>query len=197
MDVLDRAMDGLCRGIKFGKTKCGGLPVPFNMDFLSPGTFNIFGCKLTDFDGLPILAVPTQGTVPVWPPFPSGAGGIFGGSTSQFRLYVSPTLTMGLGISLCFGPFDAGMNIKSPVGDIAGNCVVLATMLGPTCDQAADEDYVIEEEHADLAAIGACDVRENSISPIRSWLLDGPVVVVGEPTTIQSTLATSEYAFLK
>jgi hypothetical protein len=66
-----------CNGIKFGKKSCGGIPMPFNMSFLDPGTFNIFGCKLFKFDGLPIFAVPTVGPIPVWPPNPNQAGAIF------------------------------------------------------------------------------------------------------------------------
>jgi hypothetical protein len=92
--------------MSFGSNTCAqGLPVPFNMAFLSPGTYNIMGCKpqapiipkfFPDDAGLPIFAFPTNGIVPIRPIFPSGAGGIFGGDTSQFRMYISPTLTAGL-----------------------------------------------------------------------------------------------------
>ena len=53
--------------------------MPFNMAFLSPGTYNIFGCKLMDDDGLPIFAFPSANALlPIWPPDPTQVGGIFG-----------------------------------------------------------------------------------------------------------------------
>ncbi|MDR2191136.1 MAG: hypothetical protein LBP53_08485 [Candidatus Peribacteria bacterium] len=60
--------------------------------------------------GLPVFSFPTLGPLNVMgvpiPPFRpinfQGAGGIFGGSSSQFRIYVAPTLTLQLGIAMCF-----------------------------------------------------------------------------------------------
>jgi len=150
--------------------------MPFNMSFLDLGTFNIFGCKLFKFDGLPIFSVPTAGVIPVWPPDPTQAGGIFKGDVSQFRIYVSPTLTNGLGFSLCFGPPSVGKSIKSPVGDVAGNCLVMATTLGATCTEPREDpkkdsketDYLLEENHAALASLGVCDEKQNLNSPFVS-----------------------------
>ena len=61
-----------------------------------------------DDDGIPIFAFPAASIIPVRPPSPSQVWGIFGGSVSQFRIYISPTLTAGLGIAMCFGPYDVG-----------------------------------------------------------------------------------------
>lgn len=37
--------EGLCSGFGSNNASCNkGLPVPFNMAFLAPGTFNIMGC---------------------------------------------------------------------------------------------------------------------------------------------------------
>lgn len=47
----------------------------------------------------------------------------------MIRVYLSPTLTMGLGVAICFGPQTAGNAIPQPFRDIAGNCIVLATQL--------------------------------------------------------------------
>ncbi len=63
-DVMQSVWNTLCKWIKFGETNCWGLPIPFNMSFLSPGTMNVFGCKLFDDPGLPLVAFPT--TIPTW-----------------------------------------------------------------------------------------------------------------------------------
>lgn len=48
----------------------------------------------------------------------------------MIRIYVSPTLTMGIGIAICFGPYTVGAKIPSPFRHIAGNCIVLAKNFG-------------------------------------------------------------------
>lgn len=194
-----------CNGIKFGKKSCGGIPMPFNMSFLDPGTFNIFGCKLFKFDGLPVFSVPTAGPIPVWPPNPSQAGGVFKGDISQFRIYASPTITNGLWFSLCFWPPSVWQNIKSPVGDVVGNCLVMATTLWATCTEprkdpektTKETDYILEENHARLAAMGTCEEKEHLNSPFISPELGGPVNIGGSPIALQSSLVTAETSYLK
>jgi hypothetical protein len=44
----------------------------------------------------------------------------------MIRIYAAPTLTMSMGVAICLGPMGAGINMPSPVGDIAGNCIVTA-----------------------------------------------------------------------
>ena len=138
---LDTALQWLCQGFKLGKGGCQWLPVPFNQAFLAPGEYQVFWCvpklpnplyipfKLlnqTLGKWLPIISFPAS-TIPfVWPPIPAGAGGIFGGTTSQFRLYIAPTLTMGLGIAMCFWPYSLGKAIPKPFSDLGGNCIVFA-----------------------------------------------------------------------
>jgi hypothetical protein len=101
---LDEVLKWLCQGFELGKGGCQGIPVPFNQAFLAPGQYHLFWCvpklpnplyipfKLlnqTLGKGLPILSFPTNATPFVRPPNPAGAGGIFQGETSQFRLYLA------------------------------------------------------------------------------------------------------------
>lgn len=129
---IDKALDWLCKWFSIWKNSwCGGIPVPFNQAFLAPGKYHLFGCfnlPLTPLDKwLPVLSFPTDvPLVPVWPPTPAGAGWIFGWVTSQFRLYVAPTLTLGLGMAICLGPYALWVRLPKPFRDIVWNCVVFA-----------------------------------------------------------------------
>lgn len=113
----------------------GNLPVPFNMAFLSPGTFNVFGCKAWNDKWLPTFFFPWTLQTPAWPiPIPYGQKGPgdgfywvgWGTYPSMIRIYVSPTLTMSVGTAICFGPYSAWINLPSPIKHIAGNCIVIA-----------------------------------------------------------------------
>jgi hypothetical protein len=187
-----------CMGIKFGKKSCGWLPMPFNISLLDPWTFNIFGCRLFKFDWLPLFAVPTSSIIPVWPPDPNMAWWVFGWTAwvSQFRLYVSPTLTMWLWFSLCFGPFGVWISLKSPIGDIAWNCLVITTMLGKTCteprkdpeEDQKETNYILEPNHMKLWSIPSCDVKVHNRSPFNAPSLGGKTSVPWYPSSIQSTL---------
>lgn len=137
---LDEGLKWLCEGFKLSKQWCQWIPVPFNQAFLAPGQYHVFGCipKFppigTIFQAInntigkwfPILSFPTNSTIPIWPPSPSGAWGIFGWSTSQFRLYIAPTMTLGLGIAICVWPYSLGVKLPKPIRDIGGNCIVFA-----------------------------------------------------------------------
>ena len=133
---------------------CKWVPVPFNEAFLAPGDYHIFWCvpKLPNplfvpFEtinktlgkGLPLLSFPTTLIAPpippvpfsafLWIPAPMGAWWIFwdiAAFTSQFRLYIAPTLTLGLWIAMCFWPYWVGIKLPKPFRDLWGNCVVFA-----------------------------------------------------------------------
>jgi len=176
-DTLMEWMDTMCKWMKFWETSCGWLPVPFNMAFLSPGTFNIFGCELAKDKWLPLVFFPATIQTPVWPvpsvwpigqKWPTDGFYRVGGWVydSLFRMYVSPTLTWWLWLATCFGPYKAGMNIKSPVGDIAGNCVVLWWLIWPSCtddSQVYDDDdgqrntSTLTPEMMNLWELNTCD----------------------------------------
>ena len=124
---------------------CGGagcLPMPFNYAFLAPPDMPY-----------PIIAFPATLTTPVGPmpmvssiffPLP-GMSNIPGPILSMFRMYLSPTLTGGLGISMCFGPYPMSPTVPPPVFPIPypppiGNCFVTATKALPQslCDKIED-----------------------------------------------------------
>lgn len=185
-----------CQGFRFGKKMCGGgRPIPFNNDLLSPWAFHIFWCKpkapvipkiFPDFAWLPIFAFPTNGIIPVWPVNPVGAWGIFWGKTSQFRTYVTRTTANGMWLSLCFWPYDT-LKLPTPLGDVAGNCIVIAGNIWGQCT-AADETQPPENltpkiisthkdtearttllpKQLDAYAIGSCDDKKNTSSPFVS-----------------------------
>ncbi|MEI7557818.1 MAG: hypothetical protein WCJ45_03115 [bacterium] len=60
--------------------------------------------------------------------------GVPGGPYSSFfRLYLVPTLTLGMGMAMCFGPYSMGIKLPKPFRDIAGNCIVFALPPLTTC----------------------------------------------------------------
>jgi len=154
--VLDEALKWLCGGFSIENAACQWLPVPFNMSFLTPWEFNIFGCKpkfptinriFPDDKWFPAFWFPGTQQTSVGPiPFPwwtqmlsnvddfgYGFPSEWGNYPSAVRIYVSPTLTMGLGLAVCLGPQAWFNNIPSPFQDVAGNCVVLALPSPTVC----------------------------------------------------------------
>lgn len=145
---LQNIADTTCKGFSFGLESnlksCKGLPVPFNQAFLAPGNYHLMGCiplePLTKSlgKGLPIFHFPGTLTTPAGPvPIPWGLKGPrdgflrpSGGTRSSWiRIYAAPTLTSQLGLAICLGSYQAGMNLPSPFSDIGGNCIVTAIPL--------------------------------------------------------------------
>jgi hypothetical protein len=131
-----------CQWYKFGKKMCGPWsPIPFNTDLLSPWAFQVFGCKITDFKWLPIFAIPAAWIIPFWPINPAQVGWIFWGKVSQFRTYLTWTTSNWLWLSLCFWPYDT-VKLPTPIGDVWGNCLVIAGNIGPQCTSVDDDKPV-------------------------------------------------------
>lgn len=160
---LDAALQGLCQGFKIGEWWCQWVPVPFNQAFLAPGDYHIFWCvpqlpnplypifkmlNTTIGKGMPLLNIPgNRWPTPIgYVPAPGFFGFPFKWATdgfflwtlwwtypSQFRLYVAPTLTLGLGMAMCFGPYTVGKALPKPFRDLWGNCVVFALPPLTTC----------------------------------------------------------------
>ena len=120
------------------------LPVPFNQALLWEWKYHAFGCFEIPFlsetigKWMPVLHAPAMWwSYPAvwffwipsyWPTF-DGFYWLWSPSTldSYFRLYLMPTMTMKLGIALCFWPYNMGwIDFWDPLGDIAWNCVVFA-----------------------------------------------------------------------
>lgn len=138
---VEGALDDVAEAIaNFSCIGGGCFPMPFNRAFLVPPDFP-----------LPMLALPTTLPTPVGPmPFfdmfhaiaPIGAASIPGPIMSQLRLYFSPTLTGGIGMALCWGPYPQAPTVPPPVWPIPypppiGNCMVMALpvddMFGGLC----------------------------------------------------------------
>lgn len=85
-DQIAGAVEGAIAGLRCGGGGCA--PIPYNYAFLSPDGA---------IPGFPVLSV-TPSPPFVLPPFtPSTV-------PSTFRMYLSPTLTLGVGIAACLGP---------------------------------------------------------------------------------------------
>ncbi len=110
----------------------GCFPVPYNTAFLVPN-------GIPGNAAFPLLAAPVVGLPPVWPPIPPFP---LESSPSQFRMYLSPTLTGGLGMGICFGPYSGHVPAPPPAAPLPyppplGNCFAFAlpSPLGPVCAQ--------------------------------------------------------------
>lgn len=141
-------LDDLAEGInEFACMGAGCFPMPWNKAFLVPGGYPI---------ALPTFAFPTTqpttvGPMPfIWPGSFIGAASITGPIMSMMRFYLSPTLTGGLGIAMCWGPYMGDSVPPPPVFPIPypppiGNCMITAlprsalnAMYGGACDAIED-----------------------------------------------------------
>lgn len=119
----------------------GCFPMPFNMAFMAPKTIPF---------AMPLIAFPATLITPIGPlpvpsffgvaPTPLGAAEIPGPIMSLMRLYTIPTLTGGLSIAFCWGPFPPGSPVPPPIAPIPypppiGNCMTFALPMSeaPQC----------------------------------------------------------------
>ena len=114
-DVLGAALDGigddLENAINAFTCTSGCLPMPINFGYLAPGLINILGVPGAFDPGLPIFGWGTAPPPTVWPPLP------YQGTTGG-RIYLSPTLTMSLVMSVCLGPYLAGQCWAFKIADL-------------------------------------------------------------------------------
>jgi hypothetical protein len=209
-EEIDKHLDGLCNGYKLGSTKWCQPPVPFNMipfnqAFLAPGQYHLFGCfqdllkplNMTLGKWWPVLSVPGNR----WPtpigyipapnifgfPFRSPMDGHLGWPQvgtypSWVRLYLVPTLTLQMGIAICFWPYKVGALIPPLFRDLWGNCIVLSLPypLKWMCDKQEKESpkdptkpatEEVLQWQKNLSDNGACDqsVQEGSAVSLSRW----------------------------
>lgn len=102
--AVSNVVGGVKNAIKALRCGKGCLPLPINFAFLAPGVINVNGVPSGYDPGLPVFgAAGTCGIIVIWPPCP------YQSPTMTFRLYVSPTLTGGVGIGICVGgPYPTG-----------------------------------------------------------------------------------------
>jgi len=166
---VDKLVKWLCNWFSLGKSSCSGSPVPCNFAFFAPWDINVCGCTIGTDPWTPVfwrpwtlwtpdgpkripngqLVPPAWKNDPAWP-----QGWIY---PSYVRLYVSPTLSMGLWVAVCMWPYSWGMKIPpKPAGTIAWNCVVVAGELSTKCDKK-DADETLDPWMEDLTANGTCE----------------------------------------
>jgi len=148
-DVLSKKLDDLmkwtCEWFKLWSKSCQWLPLPFNVDLLSPWEFNVFGCSVADFNGIPLIFAP--GTMPMAPsPIPGPPNFMWWIMKmtpfdsfllwpgwwlvpSMIRVYVTMTLTMQVWVSICFWPMPIWKNMPPIAKDLWWNCIVLTVPL--------------------------------------------------------------------
>ena len=86
--------------IRVLKCSRGCLPLPLNFAFLAPGPINVLGVPAGFDPGVPVFGL-SPAPFFIWPP-------LVPYQATQFRIYISPTLTLGVGIALCAGPYLVG-----------------------------------------------------------------------------------------
>lgn len=125
--ALDSAADDIENAISALTCSGGCIPTPINVAFLAPGPFNVMGTPVGFDPGLPVFAAGIPSIIPVWPPSPYQA--------SQFRLYLSPTLTGKVAMASCVGTYLVGF------GPVPGNCFTIVLPIDPfagLCESIAE-----------------------------------------------------------
>jgi hypothetical protein len=195
---VDKVLKDLCNGFQVWPWWTCPKPfqMPFNMAFLAPGTYNLLGKKLMEDKWLPVFFFPGTLYAPAPIPIPYGLKSpsdsfyrADGGSIPSFiRFYIAPTLTLGLGLGLCFG-IDKPLRqwLKKPFKDIVGNCIAMAIDLRPQCNKDAwwipsfddsmgahsypispqrSSTYIVPTRRLDLLACPSCDNDSPKDQPI-------------------------------
>ncbi len=120
-DALGNALDGAADAIEGALSaltcSAGCIPTPINVAFLAPGPFNVMGVPQGFDPGLPVFAAGVPSLIPFWPPSPY--------QVSQFRLYLSPTLTGKVAMAMCVGQYLVGF------GPVPGNCFTIVLPIDP------------------------------------------------------------------
>lgn len=123
LDNLNGTLENVANNVQdaVDKLTCnaGCIALPLNRAFLAPGFFSVMGIPGSFDIGLPAFGWGVPSLIPTWPPSgpPQAARG--------GRFYISPTLTGGIGFSLCLGPYATAKNCYSfginPLDLLPGN----------------------------------------------------------------------------
>ena len=141
--ALDDAMSSIANLACMGG---GCFPMPFNMTFMAPQSIPF---------AMPLISFPATLPTPFGPiPFPSffalaptalGATSIPGTFNSMIRFYMMPTLTGGIGLSLCWLNYMGDSTVPPPLIPIPypppiGNCMTFALPMSefPPCKLIAN-----------------------------------------------------------
>jgi uncharacterized repeat protein (TIGR01451 family) len=129
VSCTEGALDDLAEAISNFSCAGGGcFPMPWNYAFMVPpqSPTPIFAFPAT----LPTPVGPLPSPASVFFPLP-GMAAIPGPILSMIRFYISPTLTGGMGMAMCWGPYPVSPTVPPPVFPIPypppiGNCMVTA-----------------------------------------------------------------------
>jgi hypothetical protein len=86
----------------------------------------------------------------------------------MFRLYLAPTLTLGMGMAFCFGNYGVSVKLPKPFRDIAGNCLVFALPAPSICTNKKNTDNansssttpapdIVNDAYVQAAGNGTCN----------------------------------------
>ncbi|MBC7503535.1 VCBS repeat-containing protein [Candidatus Gracilibacteria bacterium] len=197
-DVIQNLANGLSCG--FGGGSCMSFPI--NWAPLAPGSSpTLFGLPLapnlmTPSAGLPVFSamtgIPVYGTwgcfpIPsTFPPSPIGlsntclgnlssAGGILGtwDPTNFLRIFVTPTLTLGMGTAICMGGPAMAMGMVPPPGLSpliqGGNCIVMVKPMNVCKGDGSSSDGDVSAVSglgtiSDTWNASSCQIKANILS---------------------------------
>lgn len=150
-ESLENIGDGLESMINAFTCSSGCIPMPINFAFLAPGMINVMGVPGGFDPGLPVFAAGIPSPIPVWPPSPYQG--------SQFRMYLSPTLTMSLAMGLCVGPYLGGQCWAFKLTDLipASVCDEIAGAIGGAMAAANELAGDLSALSSDGGVTGAAD----------------------------------------
>ena len=169
-------LNGFCNGFSIWKSDCWWIPIPCNFAFFAPWIINVCGCPVGIDPWIPIFWFPWTSSVitpagcvgPIPTAYFQGFVGLDSPITmaapmicmpwilpTMIRIYLSPTLTAGLWVAICFGPYLAWMLAPPPpFWAIMWNCIVFAGDLPfpGWCDKskASDADDELDSWMNDL-----------------------------------------------
>jgi hypothetical protein len=147
LDMAADAIEGL-----LAQLLCGGgcIGVPVNYAFLVPGPINVMGIPVVPMDmaHMPIFAAPVAGVPPIWPPYPWQ-------SSTAVRVYFSITLTLGTTLSVCVGPYLAGVgcwSVNIPIMEALGVCDAINGAISDALSKV--NEFIQEGANAVMNAAG-------------------------------------------
>ncbi|EKE27248.1 MAG: hypothetical protein ACD_3C00233G0001 [uncultured bacterium (gcode 4)] len=153
VDAINSWIDNLVNGLGCWFWWGACISMPMNWAPLAPGgSPTLFWMPISTWiwlvwnsTALPLFSFPTScGPIVIWPPCPAWAWWMFGppmwGWSSQFRLFITPTITWAVWMAMCLWP-NSSAYVKSPWVDplVPGwQCIVAAAPMAWCSDDGSD-----------------------------------------------------------
>jgi hypothetical protein len=182
LDLVSEDVENLAQVIEdvVSKYTCDGgcLAFPGSISFLTPGNFHdpYTGAKLGKDNGFPVLGITTT--------LPYVCTGTSCNATSIFRMYLSPTTTLGLGLGLCSGPKQLGQcyAFSLPVLNTLGFCDAINSFISDSLSDASD---FVQEGGSQLIHVSNEATASDDATALSSSIFDNYVPPVTTETHIQ------------